>query len=208
MLEIENTFDQSENGPMPAPVAVVGLRDATKIFGATKALKSASFELRSGEVMALLGENGAGKSTCVKIIAGVYQPTSGSMTLDGKPVSFATPLDAQRAGIAVMHQHPGLFPDLSLAENDSTKAIAYFDKALGNNEKNLTVLFLKTKALESLSKFEEADKTYQKMLQLFPENTFINKTYAQFLMKTNRVDEAELQLRAIASSPSTGTTTR
>ena len=117
MLEIENTFDQSENGPMPAPVAVVGLRDATKIFGATKALKSASFELRSGEVMALLGENGAGKSTCVKIIAGVYQPTSGSMTLDGKPVSFATPLDAQRAGIAVMHQHPGLFPDLSLAEN-------------------------------------------------------------------------------------------
>ena len=90
--------------------------------------------------------------------------------------------------------------NLSLAENDSTKAIAYFDKALGSNEKNLTVLFLKTKALESLSKFEEADKTYQKMLQLFPENTFINKTYAQFLMKTNRVDEAELQLRAIAKN--------
>ena len=117
LLDANNSNGQLDSGQRPAPIAFVGLRDATKIFGATKALKSASFELRSGEVLALLGENGAGKSTCVKLLAGVYQPTSGVITLDGKPVSFTSPLESQRAGIAVMHQHPGLFPDLTLAEN-------------------------------------------------------------------------------------------
>ena len=98
----------------PSPVA---LSEVTKAFGGTIALRSATFDLRAGEVLALLGENGAGKSTCVKLIAGVYAPTEGSVLLDGRPVAFHSPQDAQAAGIAVMHQHPGLFPDLSLAEN-------------------------------------------------------------------------------------------
>ncbi len=97
--------------------AVAGLQGATKIFGGTVALNGASFDLRAGEVLALLGENGAGKSTCVKLLAGVYQPTQGSVVLGGHPVGFSTPLDAQRRGIAVMHQHPGLFGDLSVVEN-------------------------------------------------------------------------------------------
>jgi ABC-type sugar transport system ATPase subunit len=95
-------------------VALVG---ATKAFGGTVALKDVSFDLRSGEVLALLGENGAGKSTCVKLLAGVYAPTDGHVEVDGKAVSFRSPHHAQAAGIAVMHQHPGLFPDLSVAEN-------------------------------------------------------------------------------------------
>jgi rhamnose transport system ATP-binding protein len=96
---------------------VVGLRNASKAFGGTLALRDVSFDLRAGEVLALLGENGAGKSTCVKLLAGVHRPTIGSVVIDGQPVSFNSPLEAQRAGIAVMHQHPGLFPELSVAEN-------------------------------------------------------------------------------------------
>ena len=93
------------------------LSGATKRFGGTVAARDVSFDIRSGEVLALLGENGAGKSTCVKILAGVYAPDEGTVEIDGSPRTFASPLDAQAAGIAVMHQHPGLFPDLSIAEN-------------------------------------------------------------------------------------------
>ncbi|WP_054006284.1 ATP-binding cassette domain-containing protein [Cypionkella psychrotolerans] len=97
-----------------APIALV---DVTKVFGGTVALRDASFQLRRGEVLALLGENGAGKSTCVKLLAGVHAPTEGGVQIDGIPVTFRSPHDAQAAGVAVMHQHPGLFPDLSVAEN-------------------------------------------------------------------------------------------
>lgn len=98
-------------------MAPIGLSDVTMAFGGTIALTNATFDLRPGEVVALLGENGAGKSTCVKLFAGVYSPTSGSVILDGAPVTFRSPQEAQAAGIAVMHQHPGLFPDLTLTEN-------------------------------------------------------------------------------------------
>nr|OAP93801.1 ABC transporter [Rhizobium leguminosarum] len=101
----------------PAVDGVIGLLDASKSFGVVAALKNATFSLRPGEVLALLGENGAGKSTCVKMLAGVYQPTSGTVVLSGEPVLLSGPLDAHKAGVAVMHQHPGLFPDLSIAEN-------------------------------------------------------------------------------------------
>ncbi|MCX5515781.1 ABC transporter [Kaistia algarum] len=96
---------------------IAALSGATKIFGGTVAISDVSIELRSGEVLALLGENGAGKSTCVKLLAGVYRPDIGKVLVGGEPVSFSSPLQAQRAGIAVMHQHPGLFPDLSVGEN-------------------------------------------------------------------------------------------
>jgi ribose transport system ATP-binding protein/rhamnose transport system ATP-binding protein len=96
---------------------VAGLASASKVFGGTVALRAVSFDLQAGEVLALLGENGAGKSTCVKLLAGVYRPDGGSVVIDGVPVDLRSPLDAQSRGIGVMHQHPGLFPDLTVAEN-------------------------------------------------------------------------------------------
>jgi rhamnose transport system ATP-binding protein len=111
------TVRSDEVAPITAGDPVIGLKEATKAFGGTLALRDVTFDLRSGEVLALLGENGAGKSTCVKMFAGVYQPTLGHVVLDDRPAVFGSPLDAQRYGIAVMHQHPGLFPDLSVAEN-------------------------------------------------------------------------------------------
>ncbi|WP_051645246.1 ATP-binding cassette domain-containing protein [Labrenzia sp. DG1229] len=97
--------------------SLLSLENATKTFGGTVAIKNVSFDVLPGEVLALLGENGAGKSTCVKLLAGVYVANEGAILVKGQPVHWTSPLDAQNAGIAVMHQHPGLFPDLSVAEN-------------------------------------------------------------------------------------------
>src|SRR3954469_22684224 len=105
-----------ERAPAPG-AAAAALRGVTKSFGGTVAVREVSRELRPGEVLALLGENGAGKSTCVKLLAGVHRPDTGEVMLAGEPVHLHAPLDAQRRGVAVMHQHPGLFPDLAVEEN-------------------------------------------------------------------------------------------
>jgi rhamnose transport system ATP-binding protein len=82
-----------------------------------RAVTDGTIDLYAGEAHALLGENGAGKSTMVKILAGVHQPDSGELLIDGAPVSLHNPAGAQNAGIAVIYQEPTLFPDLSVAEN-------------------------------------------------------------------------------------------
>ena len=76
-----------------------------------------TLELRRGEVHALVGENGAGKSTLVKTLAGIHQPDTGTVELAGEPVVLRGPAHARELGIAVVHQEPRLFPDLSVAEN-------------------------------------------------------------------------------------------
>jgi rhamnose transport system ATP-binding protein len=97
--------------------AVLELRHAAKSFGAVRALVDGSVALFPGEAHALVGENGAGKSTLVKILAGVHQPDSGSLLMNGHDVVLPGPATARRAGIAVIYQEPTLFPDLSVAEN-------------------------------------------------------------------------------------------
>lgn len=88
-----------------------------KHYGGIDALKGVSLDIRPGEVMALMGENGAGKSTMAKIIAGVEQADSGAIIWDEEPVTFRGASDAARAGIAIVLQELSLIPDLSVAEN-------------------------------------------------------------------------------------------
>ena len=93
------------------------MRGISKRFGATQALEDVSLALYGGEIHALLGENGAGKSTLIKVMTGIQQPDTGEIRLDDEPVRVASSQDAQRFGIAAIHQEPMIFPDLSVAEN-------------------------------------------------------------------------------------------
>ncbi|MBE3016169.1 sugar ABC transporter ATP-binding protein [Microbispora sp. NEAU-D428] len=96
---------------------VLALSGVSKSFGAVRALRGVTLDLYAGEAHALAGENGAGKSTLVKTLSGVHRPDTGQVLLDGRPVEFHSPADAQAAGVAVIYQEPTLFPDLSVAEN-------------------------------------------------------------------------------------------
>ncbi len=99
-----------------APV-LLKLDSVSKEFPGVKALSNVSFELRAGEVHAVCGENGAGKSTLMKIVSGVYQPDGGTIRYRDQPVRFASTLESEAAGIAIIHQELNLVPHLSVAEN-------------------------------------------------------------------------------------------
>lgn len=96
---------------------VMRAESVTKAYGGTHALRGVDFEVRAGEVTALIGENGAGKSTLMKILAGVEQASTGSLTLDGEPVRFASPTEALDHGVAIIHQELNLCPNLTIADN-------------------------------------------------------------------------------------------
>lgn len=104
----------------PAPVSeepILALTGVGKQFPGVVALDDVSFDLRPGEVHVLVGENGAGKSTLVKLLSGIYQPDSGQITYDGRPVTIPGPSDAQHMGISTVHQELNLVPDLDIGRN-------------------------------------------------------------------------------------------
>jgi fructose transport system ATP-binding protein len=96
---------------------VLRTQDLCKNYGGVQALKGADFELYEGEHVAIVGDNGAGKSTFVRQITGVEQPSSGSIFFDGKEVAFKTPLDAREAGIEAVFQNLALANDLDVPAN-------------------------------------------------------------------------------------------
>ena len=96
---------------------VLSLRKISKSFGAIKALTEIDLELEPGEVLGLMGDNGAGKSTMVKIIAGNFPPTSGDILLQDRPVHFHKPGEARRLGIEIVYQDLALCDNLSAAAN-------------------------------------------------------------------------------------------
>jgi rhamnose transport system ATP-binding protein len=96
---------------------ILRLKDVSKSFSGVEVLHNVNFDLRPGEVHALLGENGAGKSTMVKVITGYHQPDHGEIFLDDELVEFADTRDSRQVGIAAIYQELSLFPDLDVAEN-------------------------------------------------------------------------------------------
>ena len=90
---------------------ILSVRNVSKAFGAVQALNRVSLEVYPGQVVALAGDNGAGKSTIIKAISGVFRHDEGEILLDGEPIDFATPHEARESGIETIYQ------DLALADN-------------------------------------------------------------------------------------------
>ncbi len=105
---------------------LLAARGMTRRFGAFVALENVDFAVSGGEVHALLGENGAGKSTLMNVLSGGLRPTSGEILRDGVPLRFASPADARRRGVGMVHQHFVLVPTLSVRENLLLGASAAF----------------------------------------------------------------------------------
>nr|WP_314420342.1 sugar ABC transporter ATP-binding protein [uncultured Pseudomonas sp.] len=122
MLASATVSSTSTMAPAPAALPqevpyLLEVVNVSKGFPGVVALDDVQLRVRPGSVLALMGENGAGKSTLMKIIAGIYQPDSGELRLRGKPVTFAGPLAALQAGIAMIHQELNLMPHMNIAEN-------------------------------------------------------------------------------------------
>src|SRR3954469_22727930 len=100
-----------------ADAIVLQARGLVKRYGHVTALDGADFELRNGEILAVIGDNGAGKSSLIKALAGALVPDSGEIFLDGQRVRFRNPLDARRAGIETVYQDLAVAPAMSITEN-------------------------------------------------------------------------------------------
>jgi ABC-type sugar transport system ATPase subunit len=96
---------------------VLELRRATKEFRGVPAIRDIDFDVEAGEIHAIVGENGAGKSTLTKILAGVYQLSSGEMLIDGAAVTLASPSEAKQRGVAMVFQETNLVPSMTVAQN-------------------------------------------------------------------------------------------
>jgi len=115
---------ETPNGPSASREVVLSLRDISKNFGAVSALTNINLDVHAGEVVALVGDNGAGKSTLVKVLAGVHQPSSGTIKFQGKTVTMADPSAALDLGIATV------FQDLALCENLDVVANIFLGKEM------------------------------------------------------------------------------
>lgn len=142
-MNLEKANQLAETQQTPA----LRLKHVSKVFGAVSALNDVSFEVMPGEVHCLVGENGCGKSTLIKIITGVYTPESGvEMEYFGERVSSMTPSSARAFGIAVIWQDLALFPEMTVAENIA------FDFMLGNRPRLVNYTKMRVAASAALSR--------------------------------------------------------
>ena len=130
---------------------VLEARGLVKRYGRVVALDHADFELRAGEILAVIGDNGAGKSTMIKAISGAVVPDEGEVLLDGRPVSFRSPMQAREAGIETVYQNLALSPALSIADNMFLGREIRKEKGLGKLLRTLDRKKMESLAREKLS---------------------------------------------------------
>ncbi len=102
---------------MAATQIVMQAKGLVKRYGQVTALEGADFELRAGEILAVIGDNGAGKSSLIKCLSGATIPDEGEIILDGRPIHFKSPMDARRVGIETVYQDLAVAPAMTIAEN-------------------------------------------------------------------------------------------
>jgi fructose transport system ATP-binding protein len=112
-----STETVSGSGQTPGPEPVLAARGLVKRYGQVTAIDGADFDLYPHEVLAVVGDNGAGKSSLIKALTGALQPDAGTIELDGRPVHFHSPLDAREAGIETVYQTLAVAPALDIATN-------------------------------------------------------------------------------------------
>ena len=146
------------------------LRGITKRYGGVTALKSVDFACELGSIHAVLGENGAGKSTLIKTIAGVVQPDEGTMTLAGAPVSFASPAQANAAGICCIFQELSLLPDLSVADNisiaDPPRRFGLIDRRAQRRRAEELLARIRCEDVNPLSRVRELSLSRRQMVEI------------------------------------------
>lgn len=125
---------------------MIEMTGISKAFSGNQVLKDVSFTLEKGEIHALMGENGAGKSTLMKVLTGIYKRDGGMIKVKGEEVNFSSPKEAEKAGIAVIHQELNILPHLSIAENmflgkEETVGKTSILKTKSMNDKTKKVLF-------------------------------------------------------------------
>ena len=121
---------------------ILTMKDIDKSFPGVHALDHVNFEVKRGEVHALMGENGAGKSTLMKVLTGIYQKDSGSITYKGKETEFHNTREAQDAGVVIVHQELNMVGDLTVAQNifigrEPKKGFSIDDKKMIEDSKKL-----------------------------------------------------------------------
>ena len=113
----DSQTSEPNSAPTTAPTPIVQARGLVKRYGRVVALDNADFDLLPGEILAVIGDNGAGKSSMIRVLSGAMIPDTGEIRLDGKVVAFRKPLDAQAACIETVYQTLALSPSLSIADN-------------------------------------------------------------------------------------------
>ncbi|CAN5758676.1 hypothetical protein BH24ACT5_BH24ACT5_17240 [soil metagenome] len=116
-MNVSPSADLMVTDPVGATASRLVLSEITKRYAGVAVLADVSVDIRPGEVHALLGENGAGKSTLMNVASGATRPDRGTIVFDGRTINHLTPALAAELGIAIVHQHPAVLPDMTVAEN-------------------------------------------------------------------------------------------